>query len=216
MVIIFNKKRKEYVEIPEDVWFTKNFTVESFVYLPSDFSRWCTIMDFGNGPDSDNVVFAVYGGIPYLAVYVETAHVQLYGHATLPVASWVHLAGVFEADKKMLLYVNGVAINSRECIGHPRDVIRKNNYFGKSNWKDRGYTTAYYRDIRLWQKALSSDEVKLSMMGGICNVDSLKGKWEVAIYNAANKSTTHKVDNNSGETVSTLIAPVKYGTLTSS
>ncbi len=207
MIIVLNKKKKEYFEIPEGVWFDGDFTIEVFILLPEDFSSWCTIVDFGNGPNSDNVVFALSEGWPFLAVLVESRLVEFFGTGPIPVGTWVHLAGTLEG-KKAILYLNGVMLNVKECMP-PRNVTRKTNYIGKSNWKEKSFTTAYYRDIRLWQRALDVDEIKCSLKGTLPADTGLLGHWMGGIYNDINYQGK-KSENKPGEAVPTLVAPIRY------
>ena len=214
MTIVLNKKKKEYFEIPEGVWFKGDFTVEAFVLLPDNFSSWRTIMDFGNGPKSDNVVFALSEGWPFLAVLVESSRVEFFGTGSIPVGTWAHLAGTLEGQKA-ILYMNGAMLNTKECMP-PRNVTRKANYIGKSNWEEKSFTTAYFRDIRLWQRALNRDEIMKSMKGILPADASLVGDWKIGIYNGVKtggkegSGKTEVIPEKSAKIINTLITPIRY------
>jgi len=67
--------------------------------------------------------------------------------------TWYHVALVLSGTTGYL-YVNGILIDS-ERFGAPSNVVRTNNYIGKSN-SVYSNALAVYDDIKIYQGALSS------------------------------------------------------------
>src|SRR5215467_1781095 len=60
-----------YLSAPSGVWFNGNLTVEGWVFLRS-YNSWSRLIDFANGPNTNNVLLALSqgnSGFPVFGVY---------------------------------------------------------------------------------------------------------------------------------------------------
>ena len=58
----------QYVSVPNGVWLSNQFTVECWVY-PRNFGSWSRVMEFGDGPNTNNVLCALTLGMTGLPVF---------------------------------------------------------------------------------------------------------------------------------------------------
>lgn len=116
------------------------FEVEAVVQFDDlDGAAWQPIVDFGNGPDADNISLTQAGITNDMALYVydgdKASHITAFGVIEEgETATWnasVNSAG------KMEIYKDGTLVASG--YGHaPNDVVRENMLVGESNWEGEG------------------------------------------------------------------------------
>jgi len=151
------------------------FTIEAWVSLGEYPLNWCPVIT----TESDEVKgYRLLIG-PYGQVSFETAISEQWisctsANETVPLRKWIHIAGVYTAQKEMALYVNGKLISSiaikglltypskTSCIlgmvtvpGRPSNTIR--------TW---GTVEAYYGldgivdEIKVFDAALTAEQIK--------------------------------------------------------
>ena len=168
--------------------FASQFTIEGWVYSTS-VTSWCRLMDFGNGANQQNVLFALSAGtngVPIFQAYQTTSTTLSVSFASsLPLNVWVHLAASFSGSA-VSLYMNGVASGSGS--GTVPNSTRSMNYVGHSEWSADGGTTGFIDDFRIWSVARTQAQVAASMN------QSLAG-------NEAGLQLYYRFDEASGATV---------------
>jgi hypothetical protein len=120
------------------------------------------LLDFGNGPSSDNVLFALSQGTSgYVVLESWNGGVRgftLVAASVLPLNQWVFLAG--EADgQSATIYLNGQPLATMATTFTSTNITRTNNYIGMSNWTADSYANAVFDDIRIYNRALSATEI---------------------------------------------------------
>ena len=82
------------------------------------------------------------------------------GQAPKPLKSgeWNFLAGTFDGSK-MLVYRDGVLVNTNEHSYVMPKLIRKNCYFGRSYEPTQGVSWSFMDDIRFYNKSLNQVEI---------------------------------------------------------
>jgi len=167
----------DYIELPALDTDFKEISISSWVYFDSP-SNWGRIIDLSNGAGVDNILFAeddmtsnlcfeVYannGNFTWETQKVEVTDGVYFGE-------WKHYATV--ASKKngkmeVSIYIDGVKQKTVNRDGDantitniPNKVKRTLNYIGKSPWTSvDGYLNGLIDDLRVYNRALSSSEVK--------------------------------------------------------
>ena len=150
----------DYATLPSGVYFDGDFTIESWVY-PTTFSNWSRIIDFGNGAGSNCVLLAyTYGTSGKPALYVEG--VQFYVPDSIPLNQWTHIVATLNGATATI-YINGVAKSTR-TVPTPVNIVRTNNYIGRSNWGTGDPdASAVFDDLRIWSVARSASEIQSQM-----------------------------------------------------
>ena len=153
----------DHVRVPAGIWFSNEFTIETWVYARS-FNSYSRVIDFGNGAPSDNVLFVASQGTtgrPEFVVYRGATAQFITAPDPLPINQWVHLGVTLRSNTATIL-VNGVAVVSG-TVTAPNAVTRNNNYIGRSNWAVDGYANALYDDLRLWKVARTPAQIRQFM-----------------------------------------------------
>jgi hypothetical protein len=154
--IYFNKG---YLQVPEGVYFSGDFTVTAWINLKS-YQYYSRIFDFGNGQGIDNIGLAM----------LETT-VQMYGFSfkyksitTIQKSSikinlneWYFISFVLSSTTGYI-YVNGNQVTNGTLLV-PNNIIRTSNYIGKGNWASNSNADAIYDELKIYQGALSSKEI---------------------------------------------------------
>lgn len=145
----------DYIDLPDGVYFNgSSFTVEAWVF-PRSFNSWSRIFDFANGSGNNNVLLALSNGtsgVPLLDIYNGTSAQALSATQAIQLNTWTHVAVVFNAGTATI-YFNGTAVGSGPVLT-PTNIVRTNNYIGKSNWPDAD-ANMIVDEFRIWNAAVS-------------------------------------------------------------
>ena len=179
--------------------YSKGFSIEAWVYYNS-LKMWSRIIDFGNGENKDNIIFANAGGTNTLMLDIRQGGVgqRLAAEKVLEIGKWMHLAATVDAAGNGKLYKNGKEVLSGK-IQLPQNINRTLNYIGKSNWPRDGYFDGQIAEIRLWNCTRSPEEVRRDMQWRIASSEpGLVGYWPLneGFGNIATDKTTR---NNHGK-----------------
>jgi len=160
--------------------FDSGLTIEFIGEFGAETNVWERIFDFGNGDASDNVWVGRLDGTQELAfeVWLDASnqgrcHTTTGELATRELAHWVitiddslicriYKDGVPQSTQ--LQNGMGVAIGSPTLDGtafpaFPRNIERANNYVGRSNWSADPDFEGSIQMIRIYNRALTEDEV---------------------------------------------------------
>ena len=170
----------DYIEIPGGVWFDGDSTIEAWVFVRKH-SNWSRIIDFGNGSGADNVLFALSiekTGRPTFEIYSDHSGGRVDSNIVIETDSWVHLACSLK-ENLGTVYMNGIEVGSKTLKLPPRNVLRKNNYIGRSNWPQYDPDTdAMLDEIRIWNVARSQEAIRANMNQPLVGPETgLVGYW---------------------------------------
>lgn len=176
----------QYLAVPAGVWFGEEFTLEAWVY-PRSYQFSSCLLDFGNGPDADNLVaFLSFEstGLPVLEGYngeygTPIKRSSVWSMKKIPLHTWTHLA--FTRDKAGLghIYFDGAHVASG-LLDAPRAVWRTNNFIGRSNWPIHAGADAILDDIRLWNIARPAEDIRREMECALTGAESnLVAYWRL-------------------------------------
>ena len=151
-----------YLTVPPGVYFSGSFTVSAWVKVNSirDMAR---IIDFGNGPESNNVYFGVSlstSGKPFVGILPNGVR-YIASSQALSNYYWYHLTGIYDGAY-IKIYQNGKLEGQVAVLG-PQNVIRNINYVGKSSWASNSLADEYLSDLRIYDRALNYTEIQNNM-----------------------------------------------------
>jgi hypothetical protein len=157
-----------YLQAPSSVYFTGgSYTVMAWVY-PRAFTDNVRLIDFGNGASADNMVFSIsFGttGNPYQALVIGAAN-PFFSASTqsLQLNKWQHVAFTFSSSTMIAsIYVNGTLTGEKTSPALPNNLVRTQNYIGKSNWAGESFANAIYDEIKIFNVALTQFQVQIEM-----------------------------------------------------
>lgn len=159
-----------YLVAPAGVYFNGDYTISAWVKVGS-VKNWARVIDFGNGPNSNNVILGASkttSGNPFTTVYRGAIITEdIGGSQKLPLNEWVYLVATLQGETATL-YLNGNSIASaRSQI--PLGIVRYNNYIGKSNWASDQQPEMSIKSLKIYNRALSPEEVKQNTKGFLPN-----------------------------------------------
>lgn len=94
------------------------FTIEAWVSLAEYPLNWCPVIT----TESDEIkgyrlMIGPYGQVSFQTAISEQWISCTSASETMPLRKWLHIAGVYEANKEMALYINGVLVSSLAIKG---------------------------------------------------------------------------------------------------
>ena len=156
--IYFNSSRKQFLMIPE-FNITNNGLSFSFWVKAEKNGKYARIFDFGN--ETNNVI-NIYFDNNNLGFYVKNKKNKKKIFNVIPNINnnrWNHVTWIFSYPGGWKIYLNGSLYKTYSDGIYPDIVPRKNNYIGKSNFRDNPYYTGKIADFRMYNNALSSAEI---------------------------------------------------------
>jgi|GEM_PF-2897746 len=186
-----------YVQCPPSTYFNGDFTISGWVNV-SSLGSWARLIDFGNGPASDNILVALSVGNDNrigTSNYVGGSGDDAESQQVIDFNKWVQVLVTLKGNTR-IVYYNGVAIDSITTSQVPANLIRNNCYIGLSNWNDGGVFGSL-DDIRIYNRALDSAEVS-----------------HLYNYEAIGESQTHYSWSNGSTQPSIVVSPTVATTYT--
>ncbi|NES04562.1 MAG: hypothetical protein F6K22_18040 [Okeania sp. SIO2F4] len=151
----------DYIQMLQmNVDYSKGFTVGAWVYYES-FKYWSRIIDFGNGAESDNILFGNETTTKNLILDFYTGAI-VKGNEILENGKWLYLAVTVDESRKGTLYKNGEQVGNG-TLNLPNNINRTKNYIGKSNWSADQLFHGKMSNLRLYNRALSPEEINECM-----------------------------------------------------
>jgi hypothetical protein len=152
-----------HIVLPEDVWFDGSAFSVSVWVNPESYNNWSRIFDFSNGANNNNVNFSLSEhstGKIHLGWRQGTSEVAKFsGEKKATLNTWNHVAAVYDGTTAFI-YVNG-ELSAQSTVPGPRYIHRTLAYIGRSPWTADAYANAAYDDFILWDRALTTEEIRL-------------------------------------------------------
>lgn len=156
----------QYLRLPYEIASSEELTIALWIKWRSN-SNWQRIFDFGN--DGDHYMFLTpsnNAGNLRFAIKNGGNELHLDCKSKLTVQQWKHVTLTI-GKGKTTIYVDGEeAASSTDITICPADIRPVLNYIGRSQFTSNPYLAADIDDVRIYNYALSSDDVKSIMNGG--------------------------------------------------
>jgi hypothetical protein len=206
----------DYVQLPSATWFNGPFTIEGWVYARSH-NLWSRLFDFGNGEFNHNVYLALTfadSGNPAFSVLTNGNGSGIQSTQQLPLNQWAHLAASYDGTNGAV-YINGISVTNGPMNG-PQNVVRTNNYFGRSNWAGDAYANGMLDEFRIWNSARNPLQLQTYMNQSLLGPQTnLVGYWrfdENTGTNTVDRSTNNRSGTLAGGvTWTNAAAPITNG-----
>jgi Concanavalin A-like lectin/glucanases superfamily len=172
---------EQYVDLPNGIVSgLSSATIEVWVVWDDAAGPfWQRVFDFGNTDLGENVRG---GGTRYMFLTAKADsgalrlvyslngfafETDIEGDGPLPGMASTHLAVVVDERPTMALYLNGIQVGDTTPIpGGLSDIDDVNNWLGRSNFaNDSGFVGTFY-EFRIYDSAMSADEVLESYAAG--------------------------------------------------
>ncbi len=150
-----------HIMLPNDYWIYGDYSISAWVKVKQTES-YPRLYDFSNGYCIDNVLGKLShsgNGCPSIE-YLVTGQTGSYYMSTtlLNINTWYHLVFI-SSGMQMYIYVNNMLIGTYNGNYMPQNVFRTSNKIGGSNAPLQDDTQAYIDDFRLYDRAITPEEV---------------------------------------------------------
>ncbi|MDJ0518944.1 MAG: LamG domain-containing protein, partial [Trichodesmium sp. MO_231.B1] len=154
----------DYIQMPEmNIDYSQGFTVGAWVYYDS-FNRQSRVIDFANGPGKNNIIFGNHtttnDGL--LVVFVGATRKAIEVKGILEKSQWLYLIATIDKSGNAKVYKNGQEVGGG-LVAIPNSVNRSKNYIGVSNWSADGHFHGKMSNLRVYNRALSPEEINECM-----------------------------------------------------
>lgn len=195
--------------------FSTGLTIECWSKWRS-FNNWSRLLDLGNGPGSDNILFANEAGSSNLRfeVYQENFTDGITSPVNMDADRWYHVAVTQTNTGLTTIYIDGVAVASG-TVHQPFDVDRLNCYIGRSNWSGDSYFDGQIDEMRIWNLARTQAEIKQYMFTPVAsNAAGLlayyrcnEGSGSIVVNSCTNSGA---VNATAAESLAWSASPIQY------
>ena len=159
-----------YTQVPSGIYFdSPEFTISVWVY-PKSVGSFARVLDFGNGPGDNNILFSLSDGTTlqhYVSIYLGLSRIfRPVSSQNLTLNTWHFIAVTFNGTAASI-YLNGTltAQDIRNQTYLLSSLNRTNCFIGKSNSAKDGYSSSYLDDLRFYNKSLTQTELIQVMYG---------------------------------------------------
>ena len=165
-----------YVRLPYHIADSEELTVALWVNLRGS-KTWQRIFDFGN--DTDHYLFLTPSNGSKMRFAIKNGgSEQTVDAPLLTNMTWAHVAVTIGTDKTCI-YINGEEEGSSTSVTiRPSDVRPLMNYLGRSQFAADPYFTGYMDDVRIYNYALTEDEVQAVMADTTNGISELPAAGE--------------------------------------
>lgn len=151
--------------MPTGVYFNGSLSILTWVKVMS-FKAWSRVIDCGLVGYNSNVFVALTLSNSNLTAFQMSRSSSLLNRMNATemarLNEWFHLAAVLDKSRAFI-YLNGVLKNTADNWSPPLPVNRTSCYIGRSNWVSDKDADAHFDEIKIYNRALSQDEIQLSM-----------------------------------------------------
>ena len=134
-------------------------------------NNWQRLFDFGNGTDQYLFLTPSNGNIMRFAIKNGGDEQTVDCPTKLTLSKWKHVAVTIGKDATTI-YVDGQPVATSTGITiRPSDIRPSLNYLGRSQFAADPLLTAYLDDVRIYNYALSAEEVQDAMTGATDAID---------------------------------------------
>ena len=118
------------------------------------------------------------GGIPTMGIFNGDGSPPLVSSTVqLPLNQWVHLACTYDGNNGAI-YINGTLTGSGPLPVGPPNVVRTNNYLGRSAFPGDAYANAIIDEVRIWNVARTPSQIQTYMNRPLSGAEpGLIGYW---------------------------------------
>ena len=149
-----------YTNVPPGVYFNSAFTITVWIYA-QQLSYYTRVLDFGNGLN-DCIIFSLssqFTGKPCFVLMSGPNYLyECKSSTVITLNTWTFTVISFSGSA-VSIYMNGVRTCLLNSNAMPSNLIRVNNYVGKSNSVLDGYSYSILDDLRIYNRSLSSAEI---------------------------------------------------------
>ena len=159
------------VQLPYAIANSDELTVSMWVNWRS-FTSWQRLFDFGN--DTDHYLFLTPSNGTGITFCIKNGGNEqtIVAPQKLSMNEWKHVC-VSIGNQKTSIYVDGVEVASSTGITiKPSDICPSNNNIGRSQFTSDPSLLANIDDVRVYNYALSADDVKAVMQNTYSGIDA--------------------------------------------
>ena len=159
---LYLKGSDSYLTLPPSVGNLSEMTIAMWVNI-NNSSSWQRIFDFGNG--TDQYFFLTPSNGSEMRLVLKNGGDEQILSTTKATTGW-HYIAVTLAPNAVTLYVDGKATTSTSITLRPSNFHPKRNYIGRSQFIADPFFVGYIDDLRIYNYALSANEVETIRNGG--------------------------------------------------
>jgi len=171
----------QFVQLPYRVADSDEISVAMWVKWNTSTTQWQRIFDFGN--DEDHYLFLTpNSGTSKMRFAIKNGGDEQILDCPSKLSSylWKHVVVTMGKDKTAI-YVDGTEVASTTGITiKPSDIRPVLNYLGRSQYTADPNISANYDDVRIFNYALSADEVKAVKDGTYTNIQLVENSDAVS------------------------------------
>lgn len=165
-----------YALLPENI-LTDKMTISAWVKI-NKFATWARVFDFGTD-STNNFFLSPYSGGTTRIEMKTPSDVNSVDAPQETERDWVHYAVTYDSGT-INYYRNGRLLYTKSNLSiKPSDIKNELNYIGKSHYDADAYLSAVVDDFRVYDKALTADEIGAVFSEGEINGEILLKSYSI-------------------------------------
>ncbi len=154
---------ENYLVLPSTIADRKEMTISMWANIGTNDATWQRLFDFGNG--TSQYFFLTPNNGSQMRVVLKNKGTEQILSAPTPSTGWHHFTVTLSTDS-IRLYMDGELVaGTTEINIRPADFTPRRNYIGRSQYVADPLFVGQVDDIRIYNTAISAEQVKDVMLG---------------------------------------------------
>jgi len=154
-------------------------TVSAWIYLLGFVSGSQIIIHTADAEQAVIFTLLMNNRVPTFSVDTNTKHGSITAQAALPIETWIHIAGTFDSDGAIAMYIDGLpaapptglsSVSPAGAVAIAADAAAPKAVYSVGGFATHQPFDGWINELCIWNRALSIDEVrrymKVSLSGG--------------------------------------------------
>ena len=153
----------DYVDLPDAVGSGGGGKTLALWAYPMNRAIWARFIEIGNGEHRDNLLFSRYSSNDGLIVETHQgsqAGERIIAEDTLALNTWQFLAMTIDEAGHIVMYKDGQQVGQGDGGVALRDVVRSENYIGRSNYSADDYYRGMIDDVWIINAVLNPSQIQ--------------------------------------------------------
>ncbi|MCU4157440.1 T9SS type A sorting domain-containing protein [Carboxylicivirga sp. A043] len=149
----------DYIDLGD--WINGGATTITFWARWEAFHNYSRVVDLANGSSSDNIVVSNYqqGNRLFCQIYSTSTRNLTSTDNIITQGQWDFYAISVDETGHFKMYKNATLVDENISGVMPRELLRTEQFIGRSNFSQDGYFQGYIDDVRIYNKAIETSDI---------------------------------------------------------
>jgi hypothetical protein len=148
-----------YIDLPDGfLTFTNGFSFSGWVRYDSFDELWSRVFDLSAGGQANENIMICHSCTSSNLIY-QASNLNIQSAYSFRLGEWHHISLIHNTALELIVFQDGQPMATNFGVNLPNSVQRVDNFLGKSNWSADGFLKGALKEVRFYNRVLTSQEV---------------------------------------------------------